>query len=459
MSVQTGIAVVLRLTLLLRPEPLWYDETFSVLVARLPFARLIAATAGDVHPPLYYLLLKVWLALWPSAPVEVWARLLSVLLSLVALGLWYLALWGMDDVPENVKRLSFLVVCFMPGLLWFAVEARMYALLAVLVLAAWVCLLGERPLWAGVFLCFGALTHNVGLLYAIAVAIIYIAYRRSWFAFWMMTAAAGVALLVYSPWAAVIVRQMEHTGAGYWVWLPTPGTVAYMLFQATAFTRTAPPGLDAALMLLVAGLTSFGLWQARRVAAAWLPVVVVALAVGASYVTGTGVLLHRALIPAVYFLSLAWAWMLDRADVGRVLTVLSGLAACYVIGLYFVDGRTGATYDNVLAAIAPEPGDVVLASSFGAIPLSLYNETPVVIVDHALDAGMFSGMSAQTAAALGLTVASPESIDWSRAWLVWTATPGLDDRPYVEGLVARYHGAPVTAWTAGGEGELWLLQR
>ena len=172
-------AALLRLTLLLRPEPLWYDETFSVLVARLPLDRLFAATAGDVHPPLYYLLLKGWLALWPAAPLELWARALSLLFSLIALGLWYKALWAMDDVPENYKHPAFLVACFMPGLLYYSVEARMYALLAVLILAAWVCFLDERPLLAGLFLGLGALTHNMGLLYAIAVAAIFIAYRRT----------------------------------------------------------------------------------------------------------------------------------------------------------------------------------------------------------------------------------------------------------------------------------------
>ena len=457
MSVLT--AILLRLALLLQPEPLWYDETFSVLVARLPFDRLIAATAGDVHPPLYYLLLKAWFALWPSAPVELWARAFSLVCSVAALWLWYVALWGMDDIPEPQKRLAFLVVCFMPGLVWFSVEARMYALLSVFVLAAWVCLLGERPLWAGVFLGLGALVHSVGLLYAIAIAAIYIAYRRAWVAFWMMTAAAGMALLVYTPWAAVIIRQVAQTGGGYWIWMPTPGTVAYMLFQATAYTRTASPGLDAALMLLVAGVTSFGLWQARRVAVAWLPVVMVGLMVIASYATGTGVLLHRALIPAVYFLSLAWAWMLARADVGRVLAALSVVAVGYVVGLYFVDGRTGATYDNVLAALEPRSGDVVIASSFGAVPLTLYDDTPVVITDKALEAGMFAGMSRESAVALGLTIADPETIDWTRAWLIWTETPGLEDRPYIDDLIARYHGAHITTWHEGLQGELWLLQR
>jgi len=230
-----------------------------------------------------------------------------------------------------------------------------------------------------------------------------------------------------------------------------------MLFQAHAMARTVPPGLDAALMLLVAGCVSFGLWQARRHAVAWLLPVVVVLSIVASYVTGTGVLLHRILIPALFFLTVPWAALLTRPDVGRALTVLSVIAALYLNVLYLVDGRAGADYDVLLAAIDAQPGDVVLTASFNAVPLTLYGDTPVVIADVAREAGLFSGLSPQTIAALGLTVTDPEAVDWQRAWLVWAETPGLDDRPYVDALIARYDGALVSTWERGGE--LWLLQR
>ena len=36
---------------------LWYDETVSVVLARKSIPALLAHTAGDIHPPGYYLLL------------------------------------------------------------------------------------------------------------------------------------------------------------------------------------------------------------------------------------------------------------------------------------------------------------------------------------------------------------------------------------------------------------------
>ena len=42
-------------------DSLWYDETVSTLLAGSPLPDLIRHTAGDIHPPLYYILLRGWL--------------------------------------------------------------------------------------------------------------------------------------------------------------------------------------------------------------------------------------------------------------------------------------------------------------------------------------------------------------------------------------------------------------
>src|SRR3989304_563776 len=49
-------AVALRFTHIVY-YPLWFDEAWSAWVAALPFDRMIKAVAGDVHPPLYFVIL------------------------------------------------------------------------------------------------------------------------------------------------------------------------------------------------------------------------------------------------------------------------------------------------------------------------------------------------------------------------------------------------------------------
>ena len=41
----------------------WWDEAYSVWLARMPLADVLRITAADVHPPLYYALLHGWIRL------------------------------------------------------------------------------------------------------------------------------------------------------------------------------------------------------------------------------------------------------------------------------------------------------------------------------------------------------------------------------------------------------------
>ena len=118
--------IILRIILAANPEWLWYDESFSVLVARLPWARLLDATAHDVHPPLYYALLKVWLGLWPATvPVEIAARSLSLVLSLAGVWLFHRVLVRVR-IPANERRTALLLAVYAPSLIYHSAEARMY---------------------------------------------------------------------------------------------------------------------------------------------------------------------------------------------------------------------------------------------------------------------------------------------------------------------------------------------
>ena len=61
-QIQAPVLLVLLLAVALRlfrlgVDSLWYDETVSVTLAGKDLATLVAHTAGDIHPPGYYLLL------------------------------------------------------------------------------------------------------------------------------------------------------------------------------------------------------------------------------------------------------------------------------------------------------------------------------------------------------------------------------------------------------------------
>ena len=105
---------------------LWGDEAFSVWASKQPALALIAGL--DAQPPLYHLLLGASRLLWGESVFAV--RYLSVICAvlLVAVG----ARLGWHIGGPGAASLTALLLATSPILLYYAQEARMYALAALL---------------------------------------------------------------------------------------------------------------------------------------------------------------------------------------------------------------------------------------------------------------------------------------------------------------------------------------
>ena len=431
-KVMIALATLLRLWLAALPDPLWYDEAFSVAVARLPLAQMIAATAGDVHPPGYYIVLKAWMQAAPGmVPMATVARLLSFVLSLVALGLFWhvLTAW---ELPQRRKETATVIAAWLPGLTFYAAEARSYTLLSVWILAA-LLLASDTATWrllgAGVCLGLAALTHNVGLIYAVLVAVWLIVRLRSCplYALACVGIVAASAFITWLPWGESFAAQQAAVGAGYWTHLPTLSTVAYAVLRALVpIGALAPawPRLEPVYVFL-AGLTTWAVVQRRRVDFTLLALCMPVLLFVLSYVAGTGLVLYRVLIPALYFVPLLWLPLLERRDVGQPLTVILAVVLVSVNAGYAIDGRHHQTFDY-LARIEPREGDIVYSIGSMAVPMAVYGpDLPMYAIPTTGPIG--SDLSAATLAAMGVQQARLEEIeDWERAWVFW-----YDDMPAV----------------------------
>src|SRR5512136_1474233 len=68
-------------------QNVWWDEGFSVWVARHDLGALTTIAAGDTHPPLYYWLLHPWMLV--TGPSEFAIRLPSLMFGVIAVALAY----------------------------------------------------------------------------------------------------------------------------------------------------------------------------------------------------------------------------------------------------------------------------------------------------------------------------------------------------------------------------------
>ena len=88
LALVASIGAFLALTLTrLTTASIWFDEAYSAYLTRYNFADLTHYTAIDVHPPLYYYLLKGWTSIFGDSVAAY--RSLSVVLGVIALVLIY----------------------------------------------------------------------------------------------------------------------------------------------------------------------------------------------------------------------------------------------------------------------------------------------------------------------------------------------------------------------------------
>lgn len=111
---------------------IWFDEAFGAYLIRFDFAQIARYTAADVHPPLYYWLLKSWSLLFGNT--ELALRSMSVFFGGIAIIFSYL----LTDKLFNKKaaRLSLLFLVLSPMIIRYSIEARMYMLVAAISIAA-----------------------------------------------------------------------------------------------------------------------------------------------------------------------------------------------------------------------------------------------------------------------------------------------------------------------------------
>src|SRR5687767_9173755 len=105
---------------------LWFDEIFSVHAAEHPWNSILSFVSLDlIHPPLFYALLKLWIAI--GGDRLLWLRSLPVAISVIAV-FPFIALCRELKLSFPTQILSLLLFAINGSLIKYAQEVRMYSL-------------------------------------------------------------------------------------------------------------------------------------------------------------------------------------------------------------------------------------------------------------------------------------------------------------------------------------------
>ena len=219
-------------------ESLWLDEGLSLAKGGLPLGELLAYARSEYHPPLYLILLHGWLGL--TGPTIEGARGFSALVGTVTIALLGLLAGRLFDRRTGLLAALFLALSTFH--LHYSQEARNYALVGLFAVASALGLVrslegGRRLDGLGYALATALLlyTHALGFFVLLAQAMFVVPWawadpaRRPALVRWAGWAA--VALLLYVPWAGVLLTQLHRVDSGFWIPRPRPSFLARTLLE------------------------------------------------------------------------------------------------------------------------------------------------------------------------------------------------------------------------------------
>src|SRR2546426_6221006 len=286
---------------LVSERSLWFDEAFTWRLTEFSLGEMIRRITDDNSPPLYYLLLKLWTAVFGASALAL--RSLSVLCgTLTIVGMYLFAAEafrgreysssGAGETNRPGRRLGLLVaalVAFSVFQIRWSWEARMYTLgTALLSFSTWSLFralhasdhaLGKWVLY-GLFTLLFAYTHYYALFSIAAQAVFILAclmvrargniiqiLRQT--TFWHALVAADILAVGWLPWLPFFLKMRSQVQGDFWTQPPIWWDVPQLCYQM--FIEPENAGLNRRHALWAAGLCGFGLlallWKAR--AAEW----------------------------------------------------------------------------------------------------------------------------------------------------------------------------------------------
>jgi 4-amino-4-deoxy-L-arabinose transferase-like glycosyltransferase len=474
---------------------LWHDEAFSALLIRYSWGEMFHRIALDVHPPLYYILLRFWYYIFGDSLLSLRGFSVACGVAAIILGYCLVQRYFANRAAAIVSALFLATNFFL--IQSVGSEARMYTLGVLLALAAAGSLMEalhsesgsktERK-WYIAFAVFSAAmlyTHYYLAFTVVAMGIYALGYLLKnnglqWRRYLPFVGSAALTGILFLPWLKTFLFQLRQVQGGYWIPPLDRWSIPSTFWDITLGVHTAKVPNELLWVLITAFSMVLFASALRRIkfAEKWLVVMsILAPFAGAiafyliSRLQGTdsSVFLVRYFAFAGVFYALALALWLETWRSRRAALII--VVAVVGINLFALanfwqtmdsahkPGMAGASsYLNQYA----QPGDkVIVASSFEFFNfkyyLSRYHNT--VIVPKLYSGGQttveslphYAGTALLTTADLEpdyKTAAKPEQT----AWILWTnafgAQPPIPRANWVKILEREYNdGRPYLGTT------------
>lgn len=252
------LGFVLRLRNILNRD-FWYDEAFTGIAVKENFWEMIQITINDVHPPLYYILLKIFSYFGDYSVFSI--RFFSVILGI--LGIWSVYLFTKELFNKKAALFAGLITAISPFAIQYSQEGRMYAMLSFFSLVGtYFFFRGLRTqnkkyfIFWGIFLGLSALTHYMGFIYSLIFYLVFVAYNffhqnsgklsvkkilSNFFPSKGLMIGALSSIIVFSFWIKTFISHLMYSGLNNMHWV-RPASFSDIFTNVQIFIFGSPLG-------------------------------------------------------------------------------------------------------------------------------------------------------------------------------------------------------------------------
>ena len=239
---------------------LWFDESYSVSIAKHSFSEIWEIGSKDVHPILYYFILHIVGMLTNYSLIAM--RMVS-LISIILVGVIGYTHIRKDFGAKTGLIFSFLIF-FLPVSAEYAGELRMYSLGMLLgtILGIYAYRLYKGKESNKNFVIFGlssllvSYTHYYGLMLAgiinLMLFVYYVKNRKTKLQeLKKFIITAVIQVILYLPWLFAFLGQLASVSKGFWITLTFPGTLIEILNMQFVGTLSSTVGLIFAIITFI----------------------------------------------------------------------------------------------------------------------------------------------------------------------------------------------------------------
>lgn len=329
---------------------LWFDESYSVGLARHTFGEIWLIGGHDVHPILYYWMLRI-VYLITGGTIMAY-RIFSVIPIAIMIILGYTHI--RKDFGEKTGFIFSFLSAFLPEMAQYAIEVRMYswAILAVTILAIYAYRLTKEDNTKN-WIIFGLSSlasiylHYYGLMAAGLINVfllIYLIVKRRKKGIIFIISFGILQGLAYLPWLVNFATQLSNVSSGYWIGFSFPKTPMELLSsQLAGYVKTSDYTGLLVPTVLALELYAYMIYKTYKYAKAkedlnsfkWSVIVYFAVILAAIIITAlmkTSILYYRYLFVITGLYIFAVSFILGKEE--NKIEIVAILSVIAILGVY-----------------------------------------------------------------------------------------------------------------------------